>query len=170
MGKQSDDKRQTAWETAARCEALERLVRGYSAKTHLTVRSHPNGFFDSQPNMCCGCFGCGLRRVSKKDERLAALRSDVEPICGVHAQHTYWRYVADFPHVRCSLRLTVCQPSRRNGVRLRRRRSAPTTLCSCCSTRMDQGASGRRCALDPTHRSATHELHPRAAAAACGLS
>jgi len=59
--------------------------------------------------MCCGCFGCGLRRVSKKDERLAALRSDVEPIRGVHAQHTYWRYVADFPHVRCSLRLTVCQ-------------------------------------------------------------
>src|SRR6266481_5066501 len=80
----------------------------------LTVRSHPNGFFDSQPNMCRGCFGCGLRRVSKKDERLAALRSDVEPIRGVHAQHTYWRYVADFPHVRCSLRLTVCQPSRRN--------------------------------------------------------
>ena len=26
---------------------------------------------------------------------------------------------------------------------------------------MDQVASGRRCALDPTHRSATHELHPR---------
>src|SRR5258705_7469447 len=49
-------------------------------------------------------------------ERLAALRSDVEPIRGVHAQHTYWGYVADFPHVRCSLRLTVCQPSRRNGV------------------------------------------------------
>ena len=35
---------------------------------------------------------------------------------------------------------------------------------------MDQGASGRRCALDPTHRSATHELHPRAAAAARGLN
>jgi len=40
-------------------------------------------------------------------------------------------------------RLTVCQPSRRNGVRLGR---------------------------DPTHRSATHELHPRAAAAARGLN
>src|SRR5262245_21603525 len=94
--------------------------------------------------MCCGCFGCGLRRVSKKDERLAALRSDVEPIRGVHAQHTYWRYVADFPHVRCSLHLTVCQPTRRNGVRLGRRRSAPPTLCSCCWARMDQGASGLR--------------------------
>ena len=35
---------------------------------------------------------------------------------------------------------------------------------------MDQGASGRRRALDPTHRSATHELHPAAAAAACGLN
>src|SRR4029434_5309358 len=48
----------------------------------------------------------------KKDERLAAHRGEVDPIRGVHAQHTYCRYVADFPHVRCSLRLTVCQPSR----------------------------------------------------------
>src|SRR5262249_52816195 len=93
-------------------------------------------FFDSQPNMCCGCFGCGLRRVSKKNERLAALRSDVEPIRGVHAQHTYWRYVADFPHVRCSLRLTVCQPSPRNGVRLGRHRQLYVLLLE-SSARME---------------------------------
>src|SRR5215468_3381277 len=103
--------------------------------------------------MCCGCFGCGLRRVSKKDERLAALRSDVEPIRGVHAQHTYWRYVVDFPHVRCSLRLTVCQPTRRNGVRLGRRRSAPP------AARSTQRTGAQRMSYTLA-----------AAAAACGLN
>jgi hypothetical protein len=53
---------------------------GARGERALTVGPHLNRFFDSGLNLCCGCFGGCPCHVSKRDERLAFLRDEVEPI------------------------------------------------------------------------------------------
>jgi hypothetical protein len=63
------------------------------------MRTHLDRVLDGRLDLCCGLFGAGARHVSERDEWLAVLRGEIEPIgVTVHAQHAHRSYVADFPH------------------------------------------------------------------------
>jgi len=44
------------------------------------MRAHLDRVLDGRLDLCGGLFGAGARHVSKRDERLAVLRGEIEPI------------------------------------------------------------------------------------------
>ena len=44
------------------------------------MRAYLDRVLDGRLDLCCGLFGAGARHVSKRDERLAVLRGEIEPI------------------------------------------------------------------------------------------
>src|SRR4029078_11675895 len=63
------------------------------------MRAHLDLVLDVRLDLWGGLFGAGARHVSKRDERLAVLRGEIEPIgVTVHTKHAHRSYVADLPH------------------------------------------------------------------------